>query len=125
MIIVKSFAEGNEVEVTGVQSNVEGSPALLLRELKRLNPPTSDLLVRYTFNEGTGNAIKDLSDNHFDAKLKNGAKWQEGVEGKAITRITAKRCLRIHPQHLRRDLTRCLFECMGGKPVHQPFDPAP
>jgi hypothetical protein len=87
-IIVKKFAPGNTVEVTGIVST-EGSvdqseKVILVKELTRLNPPPSPMIALYRFDETDGTVAHDSSGNDLNATLVNSPQWAKGMFGNAI-----------------------------------------
>ena len=87
-IMVKKFAPGNTVEVTGIVST-EGSAdqperVILVKEMTRLNPPPSPMIALYRFDETEGTVAHDSSGNDLNATLVNSPHWVKGQFGNAI-----------------------------------------
>ncbi len=80
-VAVRKFAEGNEVEVTGV---IGTGKVLLLAELIRLNPPSDGLLVRYNFDSDASGTVIDDSGNGCNARMVGEAKLAVGKQGQAL-----------------------------------------
>lgn len=76
----KKIAEDYEVEAVGVAV----SEGLFLSELKLINPTSTDLLVRYTFDGDSAGVAKDSSGNGYSAKIVGPARYDGGVEGQAM-----------------------------------------
>lgn len=82
---VQKIEAGNRVAVTGVVG-FEGDsphPVVLTRELARLNPPPTDSLAWYSFEED-GPAARDSSSNNQEGRLTEGAGRGPGKQGKAL-----------------------------------------
>jgi|GEM_PF-789711 len=82
---MRKLAAGNTVSVTGVVGFDGDSklPVVLTRELTRINPPATDALAFYSFEED-GETARDSSPNKQDAGLAGGAGRAAGKQGKGL-----------------------------------------
>ena len=89
-------AAADKVAVTGVVG-FDGDtkqPVVLLRGLTKINPPATDTLAIYSFDED-GDVAKDSSPAKQDAKLVNGASRTAGKLGKALQLDGVKNYLQV------------------------------
>lgn len=106
-LIIKKLSAGNSVDITAVIS-AEGSansPVLLAKDIVRTNPPSKPLIAWYKFDEGEGDVAKDSSGCGADAQLVNGAAWDQGQIGKALSLDGQRSYVQLPNLGLVRELT--------------------
>jgi hypothetical protein len=112
---VQKVSTGNTVEAIGViTTEGKNDYALLAKEIKRLNPPPSPMLVHYTFDNDNDSIAKDSSGNGYDAQLVNNPKFVPGIIGNAISFDGKKSYLQLPDLGLQKAITIAVWINMNS-----------